>query len=79
MGKVVHVRDVPVEVHDKLTALAEDQGLSLSALMRREMEHMARRTASAHRNTEIVKAARKTIRSRVPTEEIISAVHEGRD
>ncbi len=79
MGKVVHVRDVPDEVHDKLTGLAEDQGLSLSAFMRREMEHMARRLEAAHRNTEIVRAARKKIPSRVPTEEIVAAVHEGRE
>jgi hypothetical protein len=79
MGKVVHVRDVPDEVHNKLTDLAEDQGLSLSALMRREMEHMAQRAQAAHRNTEIVQAARKTIRARVPTEEIVAAVHEGRE
>ncbi len=79
MGKVVHVRDVPDEVHDKLTGLAEDQGLSLSAFMRREMEHMAQRAEAAHRNSEIVRAARKKIRSRVPTEEIVAAVHEGRE
>ncbi len=79
MGKVVHVRDVPDDVHEKVTGLAKDQGLSLSALMRREMDHMARRAEAAHRNTEIVKAARKTIRSRVPTEEIVAAVHEGRE
>ena len=79
VGKVVHVRDVPDEVHDKLTDLAEDQGLSLSAFMRREMEHMARRAEAAHRNTEVVKAARNKIRSRVPTEEIVAAVHEGRE
>jgi hypothetical protein len=78
MGKVVHVRGVPDEVHEKLTGLAEDQGLSLSALMRRELEHLARRAQAAQRNTEIVKAARETIRSRVPTEEIVAAVHEGR-
>jgi hypothetical protein len=79
MGKVVHVRDVPDEVHDKLTGLAEDQGLSLSAFMRREMEHMARRAEAAQRNTEILRAARRKIRSRVSTEEIVAAVHEGRE
>jgi len=79
MGKVVHVRDVPDEVHDKLTVLAENQGLSLSAFMRREMEHSACRAEAAHRNTEVMKAARKRIRSRVPTEEIVAAVHDGRE
>jgi hypothetical protein len=79
MGKVVHVRDVPDEVHDKLTGLAGEQGLSLSAFMRREMEHMARRAEAAQRNTEILRAARKKIRSRVPTKEIVAAVHEGRE
>jgi hypothetical protein len=79
MGKVVHVRDVPDEVHEKLTGLAEYEGLSLSAFMRREMAHMARRAEASHRNTEIVKAARKKIRSRVPTKEIVAAVHDGRE
>jgi hypothetical protein len=79
MGKVVHVRDVPDEVHDKLTGLAEDQGLSLSAFMRREMEHMARRAEAAQRNTEVLRAARKKIRSRVSTAEIVAAVHDGRE
>jgi hypothetical protein len=79
MGKVVHVRDVPDEVHDKLTGLAEDQGLSLSAFMRREMERMARRSEAAQRNNETVSAARRKIRSRVPTDEIVAAVHEGRE
>lgn len=79
MGKVVHVRDVPDEVHDKLVGLAEDQGLSLSAFMRREMEHVALRAEAAHRNTEVVRAARKKIRSRVPTDEVVAAVHAGRE
>ena len=79
MGKVVHVRDVPDEVHDKLAGLAGDQGLSLSAFMRREMEHMARRAEAAQRNAEVMRAARRKIRSRVPTEEIVAAVHEGRE
>jgi hypothetical protein len=79
MGKVVHVRDVPDEVHDKLAGLAEDQGLSLSAFMRREMEHMAHRSEAAQRNTEVLRAARKKIRSRVPTEKIVAAVHDGRE
>ncbi len=79
MGKVVHVRDVPDEVHDKLSDLAAGQGLSLSAFMRREMEHIALRPEAAHRNTELVRAARKKIRSRVSTEEIVAAVHDGRE
>jgi plasmid stability protein len=79
MGKVVHVRDVPDEVHEKLSGLAGEHGLSLSAFMRKEMEHMARRAEVAQRNTEIIKAAREKILSRVPTEEIVAAVHEGRE
>lgn len=79
VARVIHVRDVPDEVHDKLSSLAGEHGLSLSAFMRQEMEHMARRAEAAHRNLEIIRTARKTIRSRVPTEEIVAAVHEGRE
>jgi hypothetical protein len=79
MGKVVHVRDVPDEVHDKLTGVAEDQDLSLTAIMRWEMEHTARRAEAAQRNTEILKAARKKIGSRVPTDAIVAAVHDARE
>ena len=59
-----HVRDVPDEVHDKLTGLAGGQGLSLSAFMRREMEHMARRADTAQRNAEVLRAARKLVLGR---------------
>jgi hypothetical protein len=41
VGKHIQIRDVPGDVHAKLRARAEEQGLSLSEYLRRELAQLA--------------------------------------
>jgi len=75
MGKVVQVRDVPDEVHAELTAQADRAGLSLNRFVLGEFERIARR---GH-NAEIFAEAALETGPRLSTEQIVSAIREGRD
>jgi predicted HicB family RNase H-like nuclease len=44
VSKVLHIRGVPEDVHDALVAAARDEGISLSAYVRRELTQIARRS-----------------------------------
>lgn len=79
MAKVIQVRDVPDEVRDALAQAAAEEGLSLSRFVRRELEEIARRRATAAHNRRIIREAQASIGTRVSREEILSALHEGRD
>ena len=43
MAKMIQVRDVPDNVHGILKARAAREGMSLSAFIKRELEHIAER------------------------------------
>jgi len=43
MSKMVQIRDVPDDVHSTLKARAAREGMSLSDLIKRELERMAER------------------------------------
>ena len=47
MPKTIQVRDVPDDVHHRLTVRAAEQRLSLSELVRSELVEMARRPTMA--------------------------------
>jgi hypothetical protein len=44
MPKVIQIRDVPNEVRDALAEAADAEGLWLTGYVRRELEHLARRS-----------------------------------
>jgi plasmid stability protein len=43
MSKMIQIRDVPDDVHSILKARAAREGMSLSAFIKRELEHSAER------------------------------------
>ena len=43
MSKMIQVRDVPEDVHSTLKARAAREGMSLSAFIKRELEHIVER------------------------------------
>jgi hypothetical protein len=83
MGVTVQVRDLDAAVQERLRAAAEDEGLSLSAFLRRELTRLA-----DHLD---VRARAEALRSRnrwgvsedffsgISTEEIVAMIREDRD
>lgn len=78
MPRVIQIRDVPDEVHDRLVEAAHDRGLSLTRYMLSELEQLARRARLAQDNTEVIRATQAKVRARVDRETILAALHEGR-
>jgi plasmid stability protein len=78
MSRVIHIRDVPDDVHEALTAAASARGQSLSAYMRTEIEQLARRARSVEHNAEVVRRAKAEIAADVPREAILAAIRESR-
>jgi hypothetical protein len=75
MSKVLQVRDVPDEVHDKLTREAAVEGLSLNQYMLRELRQLARRAD----NSEILHRAARRLGRRLSSAEIVASVREDRE
>jgi antitoxin FitA len=75
MSRTIQVRDVPEDVHQVLRVRAARAGLSLSEYLRREVSGLARRPTAEEF------LARLTAREEVAvdTEQIVAAVHAGRD
>ncbi len=75
MSRTIQVRDVPEDVHEVLRVRAARAGLSLSEYLRREISGLARRPTAEEF------LARLTAREEVAvdTEQIVAAVHAGRD
>lgn len=74
MGTIT-IRDIETCVIDALQRRAAAQGLSLSALVARELTAVAERPS----NVEIVDRLRRVDRAGAPTtEEILAALHESR-
>lgn len=78
MSKVMHIRDVPDEVHDALAEAAEAQGLSLTRYVRRELEHLAKRTQVAQDNAAVIRRTQARVQGRPDRDTILSVLHEGR-
>jgi plasmid stability protein len=70
---MIHIRDLPEEVHRALRVKAAQAGLSLSEYLRRELESLANRVS-----VDEVLAEWKGERVEVSAEEVLDAVHEGR-
>ena len=78
MSKVIHIRDVPDDVHDALVRAAESQGLSLTRYMLRELEHLAKRAQIVRDNAEVIRRTQDRIGGRADRDTILSVLHEGR-
>lgn len=78
MAKVIHVRDVPDEVHAALTAAAEARGLSLTKYVQRELAQIARADFVVQHNLEVIREAQARISSKVDRQTILAVLHEGR-
>ena len=73
MSKMIQIRDVPDTVHRKLRVRAAQEGLSLSEYLRRELVRLAGRRSVAE-----VLADWQAPRADVTSDEILEAIHEGR-
>lgn len=78
VSKVIQIRDVPDDVRDALADAAQAEGLSLTAYVRRELEHVARRAQRVRANAAVVRQTQSQVGGRVDRDTILSALHEGR-
>jgi len=78
MPKVIQIRDVPDEVRDALAQAADAEGLSLARYVRRELEHLARRSQRARDNAAVVRRTQSEVGARIDRDLILSELHEGR-
>lgn len=78
MSKVMHIRDVPDDVHDALAQAARAQGLSLTRYMLREMEHLAKRAQIVRDNAGVIRRTQARVQGRQGRDTILSVLHEGR-
>ncbi|MGL4176457.1 MAG: FitA-like ribbon-helix-helix domain-containing protein [Dermatophilaceae bacterium] len=75
MSKVIQVRDVPDDVHDRLTARARSAGLSLNQFVLREYERIARQPT----NAEILRRLAELPGDRPTEQQIVDSIREYRD
>ena len=78
MPKVMHIRDVPDDVHDALAEAAEAQGLSLTRYMLHELEHLARRRQIVQDNAAVIRRTQAKVQGHPDRGTILSVLHEGR-
>ena len=78
MPKVIQIRDVPDEVRDALAQAADAEGLSLTGYVRRELEHLARRSQRVRDNAAVVRRTQSEVGARIDRDLILSELHEGR-
>jgi hypothetical protein len=75
---VLHIRDVPDEVHDALVDAAHAAGLSLTRYIHRELAQLAARARIVESNAEVVRRTQAAVRGRVDRNTILTVLHEGR-
>lgn len=78
MPKVIQVRDIPDDVHAVLSAAAEDEGLSLTRYLIRELSDIARRAQTVRDNSVVIRETQRQVRGRVDRETILAALRGGR-
>lgn len=78
MPKVVHVRDVPDDVHAALVDAAEAQGVSLTRYLRRELEQLAARSRVVQHNLAVIRRARADVGDGADRATILSVLDEAR-
>ena len=71
---MVQIRDVPDTVHGILKARAAREGMSLSDLIKRELEHIAQRPSMGEWLERVSKA--KPVRSKVSSAELIRELRD---
>lgn len=79
MSRVIHIRDVPDDVHDALRAAAAARGMSLTRFMLAELEQVARRAEIARDNATVVRRTQAKVAGHVDRETILAVIREGRD
>lgn len=79
MSKVLHVRDVPDDVHSALVEAAHAEGLSLTRYLQRELGHLAKRERVVQHNAAVIRETQARVRGRSDRSTILSVLHEGRD
>lgn len=79
MPRVLHIRDVPDDVHDALAGAARSQGLSLTRYMLRELEQLAQRPQIVHENAAVVRRTQAKVGGHPDRDTILTVLHEGRD
>ena len=78
MSKVIHIRDVPDDVHDALTGAAKAQGLSLTKYMLRELEQIAGRAQVVRDNAKVIRRTQAQVQDRPDRPTILAVLREGR-
>lgn len=78
MSKVIQIRGVPEQVRDALAEAAQAQGLSLTAYVRRELEHLAKRARGVRDNAAVIRQTQASVDGGVDRDMILSTLHEGR-
>lgn len=78
MSKVLHIRDVPDDVHNALAEAAEAEGLSLTRYMQRELRHLATRAQVVRGNAEVVRRTQARVQGHSDRDTILSVLREGR-
>jgi hypothetical protein len=75
MSKVIQVRGVPDDVHERLVRQAKDAGTSLNQYLLRELE----RAAGRSKNAEVFARMAKIPGPRLTTKEIVEVIREDRE
>jgi hypothetical protein len=78
VARVIQIRDVPEDVHDALADAARLQGLSLNKYVLRELDQVARRSARARHNIEVIRAVQAELGTTVGRSAIRDALDESR-
>jgi uncharacterized protein (DUF1778 family) len=68
----------PDDVRDALAEAAAAEGLSLTGYVRRELEHLARRSQRVRDNAAVVRQTQNQIDAHVDRDLILSTLHDGR-
>ena len=75
MNKHVQIRNLPDELHRRLKVRAAAQGKSLSDYLREEMQRLARLPT----RDEWMARVKQRSPVNMTTEDVVSAIHEGRE
>jgi hypothetical protein len=75
---VAQIRDVHDDVRDALAEAAAAEGLSLTRYVRRELEHLARRSQRVRDNAAVVRRTQEQVGARIDRDLILSALHDER-
>lgn len=78
MSKIMHIRDVPDDVHDALAQAAQAQGLSLTRYMLRELDHLAKRAQVVQHNAGVIRRTQARVKGQPDRDTIVSVLQEGR-